>query len=109
MGKYSQKPQKRKGRSGSKALWIALAVLLAAVAGAAVFVMLNYHIVSWRFYPKDAVSLDLRQARISTVQYDKIRAKMPDCEIRWNIPFQDGVLADDTEQIIIASLSQQDV
>ena len=109
MGKYSQKPQKRKGRSGSKALWIALAVLLAAVAGAAVFVMLNYHIVSWRFYPKDAVSLDLRQAQISTVQYDKIRAKMPDCEIRWNIPFRDGVLADDTEQITIASLSQQDV
>ena len=109
MGKYSQKPQKRKGGSSSKILPIVLAVLLVAVAGIAVFVMMNYHIVSWKLYPKDAAALDLRGKQIDTDHYDKIREKMPDCDIRWNIPFQGGVVADDAEGITISSLSQQDV
>jgi mannose-1-phosphate guanylyltransferase len=78
MGKYSQKPQKRKRGSGSKVLPIVLAVLLVAVAGIAVFVMMNYHIVSWKLYPKDAVTLDLREEEIAPAHVDKIREKLPE-------------------------------
>ena len=83
-------------------------MLIIAVA-AAVWVVSRYHIVAGMFYLKDAAVLDLREEEITPSHYDKIKEKMPDCEIRWNIPFQDGTLADDVTEIAVTSLTEADV
>ena len=46
---------------------------------------------------------------IDASHYDKISAKLPDCEVRWNIPFQGGSLADDAQEVTITSLSEEDI
>ena len=109
MGKYSQTARKQTGKRG---LMISLAVIAAVLTGivaAAVWVTVNYHIVAGKFYPRDMAVLDLREEDMKPEHVDKLRKKMPDCEIRWNIPFQGGALADDVTEITITSLTEQDV
>ena len=109
MGKYTQKPQKKKGKKGLIIVLVVILLLLAAALGAAVWVLMHYHIVSGKFYPRDAAVLDLREEEISPRYFDKLRERMPDCEIRWNIPFQEGTLADDVTEITVTSLSEKDL
>ena len=108
MGTYANTSRKQ----GKKGLLVFLSVLLTFLAiavGAAVWVLVNYHVVGGKLYSKDAVVLDLREESLSTAQFDKIRAKLPDCRIQWNIPFQGGTLANDAEEITITTLSEKDV
>ena len=88
MGKYSAKPQKTRGKKGLIVFLSAVLVIVTMGAAAAGIVALRYHIVDAKLYPKDATVLDLREESVKPKQIDKIREKMPDCEIRWNIPFQ---------------------
>ena len=106
MGKFAQNPEKKKGKA---ALLAALLLLLAVGAGIAAWAAGKYCLVSGRLYPKDAQVLDLRGEEIRPSHVDKLRAKLPDCEIRWNIPFQGGLLADDAASITVTKLSEEDV
>ena len=106
MGKFAQNPEKKKGKA---ALLAALLLLLAVGTGIAAWAAGKYCLVSGRLYPKDAQVLDLRGEEIRPSHVDKLRAKLPDCEIRWNIPFQGGLLADDAASITVTKLSEEDV
>ena len=83
--------------------------LLAMVVAAAVYVLGSYHIVGGRFYDKNTAVLNLLEEEIRPSHYDKIREKMPDCEIRWNIPFQGGNIPSDVTEITITNLSEKDI
>ena len=83
--------------------------LLAMVVAAAVYVLGSYHIVGGRFYDKNTAVLNLLEEEIKPSHYDKIREKMPDCEIRWNIPFQGGNIPSDVTEITITNLSEKDI
>lgn len=107
MGKFEKRGPEKKKKSGI--LKYLPLFLLLAVTIVAVLLFANYHMVSWKLYPKDARILDLREEQIDTATYDKLREKMPDCEIRWNIPFQGGVIAHDAEQITVSALTEGDV
>ncbi len=109
MGKYADKPQKQKRNKGLVVFLAVVLILLAAAVGGAVWVLMHYHIVSGTFYPKDVQVLDLREEDITPRYFDKLREKMPDCRIRWNIPFQGGILADDAAEITVTTLSEEDV
>lgn len=109
MGKFTTPPKKRKRSKGFKIFLTVIVVLLAVAVAAAAWVASRYHIVAGKFYPKDAVVLDLREENIKPVHFDKISEKLPNCEIRWNIPFQGGTLADDVTEIAVTSLSEADV
>jgi len=109
MGKYAKKPQKQKGKKGLTVFLAVLMLLLAIGVAAAVWVAVHYHIVSGKLYSKDAAVLDLRGEEIKPSHFDKVSAKMPDCEIRWDIPFQGGTLADDVTEITVTALSEKDV
>ena len=109
MGKYAQKAQKKQGSKGLIIFLSVLLILLAAAVAAAAWVAVSYHIVGGKLYPKDAQVLDLREENMKPSQVDKIQEKMPDCEIRWNIPFQDGVLENNVTEITVTSLSESDV
>ena len=107
MEKTAMPPQKRK--NGLILALAAVALLLAAAVGAAVWVLVHYHVVGGKLYPKDAVVLDLRGEKIKPGHFDKLSEKLPDCEIRWDIPFQEGFLADDVKEVTVMTLSATDV
>lgn len=109
MGNYAAKPQKKKGKKGFIIFLTVILVLLAAAVAAAVYVLASYHIVDGKFYAKDTAVLNLREEEIKSRHYDKLREKMPDCEIQWNIPFQGGDLANDVTEITVTSLSEEDI
>ena len=109
MGKYATTPRKQKGKKGFIIFLAVVMILLAMAVAAAAWVAMRYHIIAGEFYPKDAAVLDLREEEIKPAQFDRIREKMPDAEIRWNIPFQDGTLSDDVTEITVTALTEADV
>ena len=109
MGKYAQNPPKKTGKKGMTIALATIAVVLAVGVAAAGWVAMKYYVISGKLYPRDAQVLDLREENIKPALYDKIHEKMPDCEIRWKIPFQNGFLENDVQEITVTSLSEQDV
>ena len=109
MENYAANPQKKKGKKGFIIFLTIILVLLAVAVAASVWVLTQYHIVAGEFYPKDTAVLDLREKEISQDRFDRIREKLPEVEIRWNIPFQGGTLANDVQEITITTLSEKDV
>ena len=90
-------------------LAVAGCVLLAALIFTAVWAWTHCVVVGWRFYPKDAASLDLRGRSPSVEQFDTLNRKLPGCEIVWDVPFQGGILSSDTRRISVSRLTDTDV
>ena len=89
-------------------LVLTMTVLLSVVTGL-LWNMRNYVMVDLQFYPKAVQRLDLRGQEIALRHYEKLRLRMPDCEVLWDVPFQDQRISNDTEQIEISALSQTDI
>lgn len=87
-----------------KKYWL-FAALVAAVL---IWLMAAYYMVDWRLYPKEAAALDLRGQNIRPAHYEKVKKKMPLTRIRWDIPFQGGLLTDDTVEVTVTELSAED-
>lgn len=87
---------------------IALAAILLILAGSLVWLLGTYHIVDGTLYRKDLTDLDLRGQEISAEHYEKLQEKLTDTPIRWDVPFQDGLLADDTQEVTVTRLSAED-
>lgn len=98
----------RAKEKGMTPLIVLVAVLAVAVLGLLI-VVLGYHIVDFKLYPKNSTALDLTEEDISLSHYEKLKAVLPDCEISWNIPFQGGVLANDTQEVTVTELTAEDV
>lgn len=106
---FEMMPRQKEKSRGMQIFLIGLTISLALALGALLWTALNYHLVGGNLYAKDARVLDLRQEKIKPSQYDKLTGKMPDCRIRWNIPFQGGLLEDDVQEITVTTLSEEDV
>ena len=109
MGKYAKKTRKQRSKKGLIIFLSLVLVLLTAVVVAGGLVAARYHIVDAKFYAKDTQVLDLRGQNIKPAHFEKISAKMPDSDIRWDIPFQGGVLADDAKEVTLTTLSEKDI
>ncbi len=92
-----------------KKLGIGIAALLLLLVAAAAFVLLNYHVVDFRLYAKNAQHLDLRGQDISLEHYEALESKLPGAEIRWDVPFQNGLVKDDATEITVTTLTAADV
>jgi len=94
-----------------KLIWVmsVLALLLMALVIGMIWCVNNYVMVDMEFYPKDAESLDLRQEEIALDHYDKLQRKLPDCRIRWNVPFQDGWYDSEIPELTVTTFSDADV
>ena len=92
-------------------LVVILVVLALAIAGVLGFLWYrNNHIfVEDAVYPIRSESLDLREEDISVEHYEAVRAQLPNCEIRWNVPFQGTRYPDDTQNISVNTLTEEDV
>lgn len=94
----------------TKKLWVTvLVLLLVAVVLALVLYMTYFVIIDFHFYPKDAQTLDLRGQEISIAHFEAIRSQIPDCEIHWDIPFQGTTYPDDTKELTVTNLTEEDV
>lgn len=91
-----------------KTIWLILAAILLAAGAAFGVCASRYVIVDFQFYPKDAAALDLRGQEISVSHYEALTKKLPDAQIRWDIPFQGSILADDTQVLTVTSLSLEE-
>ena len=49
--------------------------------------------------------LNLRNTGISTAQYDMLHAALPQCEILWSVPFQDGYCDNTAQDLTLDRLS----
>ena len=90
---------------------ILLVVLLlgAALLGGMIWFVSNHFFVGGRAYANDAQQLDLRGERISIEEYEAIRTRLPEADIRWDIPFQGNPRPDDTTALTVSSLNQGDL
>ena len=98
-----------------KALVTILIILVLVLAlGIAGFVGYNWYRNNHVFVEGDAYditlqSLDLTGEDITVAYYDELQAKLPDCNIRWMVPFQGGKYANDTESMTVSKLTLEDV
>ena len=83
--------------------------LVLAILGGMIWFVSSHFFVGGKAYSNKAETLDLRDRKISVEEYDAICRKLPDCEIRWNVPFQNGTYPDDTTSLSVSSLSDKDL
>lgn len=100
-----------KTKSYKKTIIVLLVLIL--VAGAAVAGMLwflnNHFFVEGKAYRNDAEVLNLRKKTMTISEYEMLRQELPECEILWNVPFQDTAYPDDTTGISLSSISEEDL
>ena len=54
-------------------------------------------------------SLNLRDTGITIEQYEDLQAALPECEILWSVPFQDGYVDNDVTELNLVALSEADL
>lgn len=69
----------------------------------------NHVFVEEDVYPIDTLSLDLTEQDISVEYYEELQSKLPECGIRWMVPFHGGKYANDTESLTVSGLTLEDV
>lgn len=103
---------KKKKKGGAvKILTLFLALMLLVNVGILGYLWYqNNHIfVDGKAYEIHVRSLDLREEEISFAHFDSLHAQLPECEILWNVPFQNGKQSSDTVQLQITGLTQADI
>ena len=54
-------------------------------------------------------NLNLRNTGITIAQYDALVAALPNCAIRWSVPFQDGFVDDDIPELNLNTINTEDL
>ncbi len=69
----------------------------------------NHVFVEGDVYEITLQSIDLTDKDISVAYYNELQAKLPDCGIRWMVPFHGGKYANDTDNLTVSELTLEDV
>ena len=118
--------------SKKKLVLVILAAVLAVALSVGMFAYFHqYILIDGYFYPRGAENLslsghsleniqafskmpnlkrlDLRGTGATVKQYEYLCQVLPDCSIRWEVPFQDTYLDPDTTAITVTTLSDEDI
>ncbi len=87
----------------------AVLVLTGAAVGCYAWYQSAHVFVGDMAYAKDVELLDLRGTGTSMEDYETLRQQLPDCEIRYDLPFQNGFYPDDTKELKLSSLTDAEV
>ena len=92
-------------------LIVVVLVLALGIAGVCGFLWYrdNHVFVEGDAYDITLQSLDLTGEDISVAYYEELQEKLPNCGIRWMVPFHEGKYANDTESLTVSDLSLEDV
>lgn len=88
---------------------LVLLVLLLAAAIGGIWFVTTHVIVAGEAYSTDLHELDLRGTEISAEDFEQVHLRMPDARIHWDVPFQGGYYAENTKNLTITALTQEDV
>lgn len=91
------------------AVLLVLVLAVGGMVGYYVWYQNNHIFVEDAVYEKDLTSLDLRGTGVSMEHYETVKQLLPDCEIRYDLPFQGGFYADDTTELTITSLTAEEI
>lgn len=69
----------------------------------------NHVFVDGDAYPLDAQELDIRDKDISFEEFVTLTASLPNCDIRWSVPFQGGSYDSKSEILTVKSLTEEEV
>ncbi len=89
-------------------LVLALAAMVGLI-GQRMWYEKNHVFIEDAVYEKELQVLDLRGTGRSMEHYEAVRQQLPDCEIRYDLPFQGSFYADDTRELTITSLTDAEV
>ena len=84
-------------------------VLLGSVAAGVCWNLTHYVLVDLRFYPQGARQLNLRGQDIAVSHYEKLCARLPGCEIAWDVPLGNEKIPNDTKEVTLTQLSEKDL
>ena len=87
---------------------VVLSLILTAMVGYIWYDMTHFT-VEGQSYANYAKELDLTEEDISIQHYLAVKSKLPNCAIRWNVPFQGTHYASDSQQLQINSLAAEDI
>lgn len=91
---------------------VIIAIVLAlGIAGALGFVWYrdNHVFIEGDAYAIGSEQIDLLdRTDITFDYYHALRGALPECEIRWNVPFQGGKVPSDTQSISVTNLTEED-
>jgi len=93
---------------------ILIVLLLVAALSAAGFIGFNWYRDNHVFVDGDAYeittqSLDLTGEDISVAYYEELQAKLPDCQIKWMVPFQGNKYPNDRSGLQVSSLTVEEI
>lgn len=88
---------------------IVLLIGVLGVMGYKIWDQMNHVYVEDTVYEEELTFIDLRGTGVSLEHYESLRSQMPDCEIRYDLPFQGGFYPDDTKELTITSLTAEEV
>ena len=69
----------------------------------------NHVFVDGEAYPLDLAELDVREKEISLEEYVSLKASLPNCDIRWNVPFQGSSFDSKSEILTVSALTEEEV
>ena len=87
---------------------VVLSLILTAMVGYIWYDMTHFT-VEGQSYANYAKELDLTEEDISIQHYLSVKSQLPNCAIRWNVPFQGTHYASDSQQLQINSLAAEDI
>lgn len=89
---------------------ILVVLLLVGAAAGGFWWYRNTHVfVEDSAYTKNSEYLDLRGTGISLDHYVSLQSQLPGCEILWDVPFQGKTYANDTAELTITGISEEDM
>lgn len=114
-----------------KIVFLSITAILVALAVGGLFFQANYVVIGGNAYSKSMTQLDLsgqpatdldkltslpslteldlRDTGITVEEYESLCASLPDCQIRWSVPFQGNYYPQDTKQLRLTALSDEDM
>lgn len=69
----------------------------------------TYITIAGTEYRRDAASIDLRGTLDSPQGYEAIQAELPNCEILWSVPLQDGRVDSNAASVTVENLTEEDI
>lgn len=76
------------------------------LVAAVVWVLTQYHIIDFKFYKKNAQTLELRGKEITFQHFEEVRQKLPDCDILWDVPLQGTRYPSDSREVAVTNLAE---
>ena len=86
-------------------LWVLLAVIVAL----AVWFTGTHVFAGNQAIRKDAESVDLRGQSVTVEAYEKLTEKLPEAEIRWDVPLSTGGQDSGSETLRLSALTEEDI